>query len=91
MKKNKTNKEWKERLERFADDIWGTSDFAETPFNDYTREKRENDYERIVDEMIQEIESEKQKNYQSGFKNGQKNVLEEFKKYKQEYLHNIEQ
>ena len=57
-KKRENTGDWKERLEGFVDDIFGTSDFAETPFNNYTRKKREDDYDKIMASMVSAIEQE---------------------------------
>ena len=57
-RKTENTGDWKERLEGFVDDIFGTSDFAETPFNNYTRKKREDDYDKIMASMVSAIEQE---------------------------------
>ena len=52
-------KDWGEKLQEFVEDVWGTSDFAETPFNNYTAEKREKDYEKILNKMVADISQAK--------------------------------
>jgi flagellar biosynthesis/type III secretory pathway protein FliH len=81
-------KEIQNRLEEFIDKVWGTSCFAETPFNNYTEEKRERDYDKAMEDMIgfiqQELDKAREEGYQEGFEDGlnKANEDEQYIKYR---------
>ena len=60
-------KEIQNRLEEFIDKVCGTSCFAETPFNNYTEEKRKRDYDKAMEDMIGFIQQELDRAREEGF------------------------